>query len=44
MMRGLEDDEFMSVPLFIQNGLREAYDMLPEDLQKRCVKLWKWKV
>lgn len=44
MMRGLENDEFMSVPLFIQNGLREAYDMLPEDLQKRCVKLWKWKV
>ena len=44
MLRSMKDDEFQNVPPFLQNGLREAYDMMPEDLQKRCVKLWKWKV
>lgn len=44
MLRSMKDDEFQNVPPFLQNGLREAYDMMPEDLQKHCVKLWKWKV
>lgn len=44
MLRSMKDDEFQNVPPFLQNGLREAYDMMPEDLQKHSVKLWKWKV
>lgn len=44
MLRKLSDKELMALPAFIRRALREAYSELPEDLQKRCARLWKWKV